>query len=172
MKLAVAVASFACGQQPAEAFGQPAEQAPAADPNADPFDELAWIADGTPTAEEFARRRLARPAQQNATMGARAILKNPAILVLDEATSALDSSTDADVQGALDEASRGRTTLMVAHRLSTVARADEIIVLDQGRIAERGTHAQLLAKDGLYADLWNRQSRAHENADAEAQQVA
>ena len=103
---------------------------------------------------------------------ARAILKNPAILVLDEATSALDSSTEADVQGALDEASRGRTTLMVAHRLSTVARADEIIVLDQGRIAERGTHAQLLAKDGLYADLWNRQSRAHENADAEAQQVA
>jgi ATP-binding cassette subfamily B protein len=103
---------------------------------------------------------------------ARAILKNPAILVLDEATSALDSATEADVQGALDEASRGRTTLLVAHRLSTVAGADEIIVLDQGHIAERGTHAQLLAKSGLYADLWNRQSRAHEKADAEAQEVA
>ena len=85
---------------------------------------------------------------------ARTILKNPAILVLDEATSALDSATEADVQGALGEASSGRTTLMVAHRLSTIAGADEIIVLDQGRIAERGTHAQLLAKGGLYADLW------------------
>jgi ATP-binding cassette subfamily B protein len=103
---------------------------------------------------------------------ARAILKDPAILVLDEATSALDSATEADVQGALDEAARGRTTLMVAHRLSTVAGADEIIVLDQGRIAERGTHAQLLARSGLYADLWSRQSRAHEKADAEAQEVA
>ena len=103
---------------------------------------------------------------------ARAILKNPAILVLDEATSALDSATEADVQGALDEASRGRTTLLVAHRLSTVAGADEIIVLDQGQIAERGTHAQLLAKGGLYADLWNRQSRAHEKADAASQEVA
>jgi ABC-type transport system involved in Fe-S cluster assembly fused permease/ATPase subunit len=103
---------------------------------------------------------------------ARAILKNPAILVLDEATSALDSATEADVQGALDEASRGRTTLLVAHRLSTVAGADEIIVLDQGHIAERGTHAQLLVKGGLYADLWSRQSRAHERADAAAQEVA
>jgi ABC-type transport system involved in Fe-S cluster assembly fused permease/ATPase subunit len=103
---------------------------------------------------------------------ARAILKNPAILVLDEATSALDSATEADVQGALDEAARGRTTLLVAHRLSTVAGADEIIVLDQGHIAERGTHAQLLARGGLYADLWNRQSRAHEKADAAAQEVA
>ena len=71
---------------------------------------------------------------------ARAILKNPAILVLDEATSALDSATEQEVQGALDEAAKGRTTLMVAHRLSTVAGADEIIVLDEGEIVERGTH--------------------------------
>jgi ATP-binding cassette subfamily B protein len=104
---------------------------------------------------------------------ARAILKNPAILVLDEATSALDSATEADVQGALEEAARGRTTLMVAHRLSTVAGADEIIVLDQGRIVERGTHAGLLAQGGLYADLWARQARTHESADVQvAERVA
>jgi ATP-binding cassette subfamily B protein len=97
---------------------------------------------------------------------ARAILKNPAILVLDEATSALDSATEQEVQGALDEAAKGRTTLMVAHRLSTVAGADEIIVLDEGKIVERGTHRELLDRAGLYADLWSRQSRAHEDADA------
>jgi ATP-binding cassette subfamily B protein len=99
---------------------------------------------------------------------ARAILKNPAILVLDEATSALDSATEQDVQGALEEAAKGRTTLMVAHRLSTVAGADEIIVLDEGKIVERGTHRELLDRAGLYADLWSRQSRAHEDADAAA----
>ena len=99
---------------------------------------------------------------------ARAILKNPAILVLDEATSALDSATEQEVQGALDEAAKGRTTLMVAHRLSTVAGADEIIVLNEGRIVERGTHRELLDRAGLYADLWSRQSRAHEDADAAA----
>lgn len=97
---------------------------------------------------------------------ARAILKNPAILVLDEATSALDSATEQEVQGALEEAAKGRTTLMVAHRLSTVAGADEIIVLDEGKIVERGTHRELLDRAGLYADLWSRQSRAHEDADA------
>jgi ATP-binding cassette subfamily B protein len=101
---------------------------------------------------------------------ARAILKNPAILVLDEATSALDSATEQEVQGALDEAAKGRTTLMVAHRLSTVAGADEIIVLDEGRIVERGTHRELLDRAGLYADLWSRQSRAHEDADAAVRQ--
>ena len=97
---------------------------------------------------------------------ARAILKNPAILVLDEATSALDSATEQEVQEALDEAAKGRTTLMVAHRLSTVAGADEIIVLNEGKIVERGTHRELLDRGGLYADLWSRQSRAHDEADA------
>ncbi len=97
---------------------------------------------------------------------ARAILKNPAILVLDEATSALDSATEAEVQAALDDASVGRTTLMVAHRLSTVAGADEIIVLSEGRIVERGAHAELLARGGLYADLWARQARTHESLEA------
>jgi ABC-type transport system involved in Fe-S cluster assembly fused permease/ATPase subunit len=103
---------------------------------------------------------------------ARAILKNPAILVLDEATSALDSATEQEVQGALDEAARGRTTLMVAHRLSTVAGADEIIVLDEGKVVERGTHRELLDRGGLYADLWSRQSRAHEDADEAARESA
>jgi ATP-binding cassette subfamily B protein len=102
---------------------------------------------------------------------ARAILKNPAILVLDEATSALDSATEADVQGALEEAAKGRTTLMVAHRLSTVAGADEILVLNQGRIVERGTHRELLDAGGLYADLWSRQSRAHDLADEAARET-
>ena len=103
---------------------------------------------------------------------ARAILKNPAILVLDEATSALDSATEQEVQGALDEAAKGRTTLMVAHRLSTVAGADEIIVLDEGKIVERGTHRELLDRAGLYADLWSRQSRAHEDAEAAIRESA
>jgi ATP-binding cassette, subfamily B, heavy metal transporter len=89
---------------------------------------------------------------------ARVVLKDPRILILDEATSSLDSATEADVQEALETASRGRTTLVVAHRLSTIANADQIVVLDQGHIAERGTHAALIAKDGLYASLWKRQA--------------
>lgn len=89
---------------------------------------------------------------------ARVVLKNPAILVLDEATSSLDSGTEAEVQAALEAASRGRTTLVVAHRLSTIANADQIVVLDAGRIVERGAHAALIAKGGLYADLWKRQA--------------
>ncbi|PSC02760.1 metal ABC transporter permease [Alsobacter soli] len=93
---------------------------------------------------------------------ARTILKGPPILVLDEATSALDSFTEKDIQDALERVSRGRTTLVIAHRLSTVINADEIIVLDKGVIAERGTHSELLDKDGLYAALWNRQREADE----------
>ena len=98
---------------------------------------------------------------------ARVILTNPAILVLDEATSALDSATEQAVQDALEEASRGRTTLSVAHRLSTVRNADEIIVLDAGSVIERGTHLELLSQNGVYADMWERQA-----ADAELEQAA
>jgi ABC-type transport system involved in Fe-S cluster assembly fused permease/ATPase subunit len=91
---------------------------------------------------------------------ARTVLKAPPILVLDEATSALDSHTEHEIQEALERVSRNRTSLVIAHRLSTIVGADEIIVLDQGRIAERGTHAQLLAMSGLYASMWNRQREA------------
>jgi ATP-binding cassette subfamily B protein len=93
---------------------------------------------------------------------ARTILKGPPILVLDEATSALDTFTEKEIQDALDRVSRGRTTLVIAHRLSTVIGADEIIVLDQGRIVERGTHASLLAQGGVYAAMWNRQRQVDE----------
>jgi ABC-type transport system involved in Fe-S cluster assembly fused permease/ATPase subunit len=88
---------------------------------------------------------------------ARAILKRPRILILDEATSALDSATEQAVQAALRSLGRRVTTLVVAHRLATIVDADEILVLDHGRIVERGTHDRLLAHAGLYADLWRRQ---------------
>lgn len=93
---------------------------------------------------------------------ARAILKNPPILILDEATSALDSETESEVQAALAEAAKGRTTIAVAHRLSTIARADQILVLEDGRLTEQGDHAALLAKGGRYAAMWKRQAETGE----------
>jgi ATP-binding cassette, subfamily B, heavy metal transporter len=93
---------------------------------------------------------------------ARTILKSPPILILDEATSALDSMTEREIQTALGQVSRNRTTLVIAHRLTTVVEADEIIVLEHGGIAERGTHGELLKQRGLYAAMWNRQREADE----------
>jgi len=93
---------------------------------------------------------------------ARTILKAPPILMLDEATSALDSHTEMDIQDALERVARERTSLVIAHRLSTVVHADNIIVLDHGVIVEQGTHLDLLAKGGLYASLWARQREADE----------
>ena len=91
---------------------------------------------------------------------ARTILKDPPLLILDEATSALDSGTEADILAALREVASGRTTLVIAHRLSTIVDADRIVVLRDGEVAEEGTHAELLARDGLYAELWRQQSEA------------
>ena len=88
---------------------------------------------------------------------ARIFLKDPPILILDEATSALDSVTEAKIQGAFDELSRGRTTLIIAHRLSTIRTADRILVIQNGRIAEEGSHRQLLALNGAYAKLYRTQ---------------
>jgi ATP-binding cassette subfamily B protein len=92
---------------------------------------------------------------------ARALLKNPPILIFDEATSALDSKTEKAIQAALDQAAVGRTTLIIAHRLSTVMNADEILVLDAGRIVERGTHRALLERGGLYSQMWALQQQEH-----------
>jgi ABC-type transport system involved in Fe-S cluster assembly fused permease/ATPase subunit len=88
---------------------------------------------------------------------ARTLLKNPPILILDEATSALDSRTEAEIQATLERISERRTTITIAHRLSTVVNADQIIVLEAGRVAEQGTHSELLRMNGLYADMWARQ---------------
>ncbi|MBT6097102.1 MAG: ATP-binding cassette domain-containing protein, partial [Marinovum sp.] len=95
---------------------------------------------------------------------ARTLLKNPPILLLDEATSALDSETEHEIQDALDRAGRGRTVLMIAHRLSTVAKADSIVVLEEGQVVERGDHETLLARKGRYHDLWTLQQSEKETA--------
>ena len=95
---------------------------------------------------------------------ARTLLKNPPILILDEATSALDSRTEAEIQSTLEAIEQGRTTLIIAHRLSTVVHADRIVVLEAGRVAEQGTHADLLRRGGIYAEMWARQAREREEA--------
>ncbi len=97
---------------------------------------------------------------------ARALLKDPPVLIFDEATSALDSKTEKAIQASLDNAARGRTTLVIAHRLSTVMNADQILVMDAGRIVERGSHAQLLQASGLYAQMWLLQQQEEALADA------
>jgi ABC-type transport system involved in Fe-S cluster assembly fused permease/ATPase subunit len=103
---------------------------------------------------------------------ARTILKNPRILLFDEATSALDTRIEQEIQRSLEEVSRGRTTVIIAHRLSTIINADEIIVLDRGRVAERGRHGELLARNGLYADMWRRQQEAAAEAERRVEEAA
>ncbi|MCJ8158333.1 ABC transporter ATP-binding protein/permease [Sphingomonas sp. LaA6.9] len=97
---------------------------------------------------------------------ARTLLKNPPILILDEATSALDSRTEAEIQSTLSTVAAKRTTIVIAHRLSTVVDADEIVVLEAGRVVERGTHRALLRKKGLYAEMWTRQASEREMEEA------
>ena len=89
---------------------------------------------------------------------ARVFLKDAPILILDEATSALDSEVEAAIQSSLDELMQGKTVIAIAHRLSTIAQMDRLIVLDQGQIAEQGTHDELVALNGIYAQLWQRQT--------------
>ena len=90
---------------------------------------------------------------------ARVILKNPRLLILDEATSALDSISESLIQDAIDPLLKGRTSLVIAHRLSTIMAADEILVVDQGRIVQRGTHRELVEQDGVYRELYETQFR-------------
>jgi ATP-binding cassette subfamily B protein len=94
---------------------------------------------------------------------ARAILKNPAILIFDEATSALDSKSEKAIQAELRSIAQNRTTLIIAHRLSTVVDADQILVMDKGRIVERGTHNELLQLGGLYGQMWDLQKRVEQD---------
>jgi len=105
---------------------------------------------------------------------ARTLLKRPAILIFDEATSALDSKTERVIQEELEAIAADRTTLVIAHRLSTIVYADQILVLDHGRIVERGTHAELLLRGGVYARLWELQARDEDRAqpDLDPQEVA
>lgn len=103
---------------------------------------------------------------------ARAILKDAPILVLDEATSALDSEVEASIQSALSRVMQGKTVLAIAHRLSTLAEMDRIIVMERGQIVEQGSHSDLLAQDGLYAQFWTRQSGGFIRTDEEASAAA
>src|SRR5205085_5634811 len=133
-------------------------------------DFIATLPDGYETVVGERGLKLSGGEKQRVAI-ARAVLKQPRIFIFDEATSALDSHTERAIQRNLEAVSRGTTTLIIAHRLSTVVHADEIIVLDAGRVAERGRHDSLLAAGGLYAAMWRRQQRGHQ-ADEDGTDVA
>ena len=144
------------------AYGRPGasqEEIEQAARHAHIHDFVAKLPDGYDTSVGERGLKLSGGEKQRVAI-ARVILKAPRVVVFDEATSALDTKTEREIQDSLEEVAQERTTLMIAHRLSTVVHADEILVLDQGRIAERGTHAGLLAMGGLYAAMWARQQEA------------
>ena len=119
-------------------------------------DFVAGLPDGYDTVVGERGYRLSGGERQRMAI-ARVILKDPRILVLDEATSHLDSLSEEQIQNALQHVMKGRSSLVIAHRLSTILAADQILVMDQGRLVEQGTHAQLLAKNGLYSNLYETQ---------------
>ncbi len=142
------------------AYGKPeatAEEVRAAAAKAQALDFIEALPEGFATLVGERGVKLSGGQRQRIAI-ARAILKDASILILDEATSALDSQSEAEIQAALDEAMTGRTTLVIAHRLSTVASMDRIVVMAAGRIVEQGPPAELLASGGAYAALWRRQS--------------
>ncbi len=150
------------------AYGQPGathEQIVAAARAASIHDFVVSLPDGYATMVGERGLKLSGGEKQRVAI-ARTLLKNPAILIFDEATSALDSKAEQEIQQQLKEIARNRTTMVIAHRLSTVADAQQILVLDHGRIVERGTHQSLLAADGLYAQMWQRQQASSEENDA------
>jgi ATP-binding cassette subfamily B protein len=151
------------------AYGRPGaeqEEIEAAARTAQIHDFIASLPEGYATKVGERGLKLSGGEKQRVAI-ARVMLKNPPVLVLDEATSALDTRTEQALQDALERVAAGRTTLVIAHRLSTVIDADEIVVLEEGRVAERGTHAQLLARRGLYAEMWHRQQEVREAEAAE-----
>ncbi|MEK0081616.1 ABCB family ABC transporter ATP-binding protein/permease [Benzoatithermus flavus] len=149
------------------AYGRPGasrEEIEAAARTAQIHDFIASLPEGYDTRVGERGLKLSGGEKQRVAI-ARVMLKNPPVLVLDEATSALDTRTEQALQEALERVAAGRTTLVIAHRLSTVIDADEIVVLEDGRVVERGTHAQLLARHGLYAEMWRRQQEVREEAE-------
>jgi ATP-binding cassette subfamily B protein len=150
--------------------GAPREQVIAAARAAHIHDFIETLPDGYGTLVGERGLKLSGGEKQRVAI-ARTLLKDPAILVFDEATSALDSRTERVIQQELEGISRSRTTLVIAHRLSTVVHADQILVMDHGRIVERGTHGELLQRRGAYAAMWDIQSREREKSESASDEI-